>query len=283
MEFTKNYSDDLLMGQNEGTQSTEAPAQTTDDLADFELAGVSGSNNENEVKQKSPVKRKSSSSVAQSSSCGTSPNLKAVKNLLLANYSKISHVLHWDNPIETGIIFGVGAAIILALTFFSIISVFAYTGLGLILGSASLRTYKAVAKILNIPPETKFDHLWSKAQGIEVSISSEKMHDLVDSSLGTLNSTLSYVKRVLLVEDKFATVTFGSILYVLTYIGSWFNGMTLITLLYLGLFSVPLVYQKNRAKIDEIANVAHVHMTSAMSLVTNKVSSLTSGASKKKD
>lgn len=250
-----------------------------------ESFGRSGSQSESEHQQ-SPVK--SSTSAAQSSSSyGVSPNLKAVKNLLMANYSKVSHILHWKNPIETGIIFAVGSSIILALTFFSIISVFAYTCLGVIIGSSSMRAYKAVMKMLNMPPETKLDNLWDQILNINVSISPQSLHDFVDSSLASLNGSLSYIKRVLLVEDKFATLAFGCLLYVLTYVGSWFNGMTLISLTYLALFTLPLVYETNRARIDEYGNIAANHVSSTISLVTNKISSMTSsppsGTSKKKD
>lgn len=288
MEFTKNYSDDLLMGQSEDAQKDLVePESGFINLSErFHMVTPPGDGGRDEEKQLQPATSKPSPSAAQSStSCGVSPNLKAVKKLLLANYSKISHVLHWKNPIETGIIFAIGATIILALTFFSIISVFAYTGLGLITGSSSIRAYKAVMKMLNMPQETKFDYVWNKVLDINVSISQQKMHDLIDSSLGSLNATLSFIKRVLLVEDKFATIAFGSFLYVLTYLGSWFNGMTLITLTFIALFTLPLVYDKNRAKIDGYANLASNQVSSAVSIVTKKFSSVSSGseASKKKD
>lgn len=290
MEFAKNYSDDLLMGQND--QAELPSANTGADLADFELPPYSGSSSGSEPRQQSPVKRKSSSTNSsaqqQASSPSSSssnqvtvapPDLTALKNLLMSSYSKVSYIFHWKKPIETGLYFSIGATLIIALTFFSIISVVAYSALGLITASSLIRIYKAVMKTLGRSTDTPFDHVWDKVLSIDVSLSPEKIHQLLDASLGNLNSSFVYFKQVLLVEDKFATLKFGFFLYLLTYIGAWFNGMTLITITYLALFSVPIFYEKNKTKIDEYVNLATGQLTSVINMVTGKVSSTLFGES----
>lgn len=280
MEFAKNYSDDLLMGQNDQAELPSASAGA--DLADFELPPYSGSSSGSEPRQHSPVKRKSSSSTstAQQQASSSSkqvnvapPDLTAVKNLLMSSYSKVSHIFHWKKPIETGLYFSIGATLIIALTFFSIISVVAYSALGLIAASSLIRLYKAVMMTLGKSTETPFDHVWDKVLSLNFSLSPDKMHQLLDASLGNLNSSFVYFKQVLLVEDKLATLKFGVFLYLLTYIGAWFNGMTLITITYLALFSVPIFYEKNKTKIDEYVNLASGQITSVINMVTGKVSS----------
>jgi hypothetical protein len=217
MEFTKNYSDDL-MGSNDGQQrgSTGGP-----DLADFELPPYSGSSSSGSEQaaattKHSPVKqRKSSNSMATQASSSSSytggsgvaapPDLSAVKNILISMYSNAAHVFHWKRPIETGVIFTIGLILITALTFFSIISVVAYTALGCILTSGVLRVYKTSMKALNRSPETPVDHMWEKVLDADVSMSPERLHELVETSHANLNASLIYFKQVLLVEDKIAT------------------------------------------------------------------------------
>lgn len=288
MEFTKNYSDDLLMGQNDGSQPQGESHATNADLADFELppysGSSSGSSNEPTARQQSPTIKKAQSSSPSTSSAGLSPpSLTALRDLLKTNYSKVSHIFHWKKPIESGVCFAIGVSLIIALTFFSIISVVAYSTLGLMLASGSVRLYKTVMKTLNRSTDTPVDHIWNEVQALNLSLSHEKMHELVDSSLGNFNSSLTYFKQVLLVEDKLATLKFGAFVYFLTYIGAWFNGMTLITIGYLGLFSVPILYEKNKNKIDELLNLATNHLGSATSMITNKVGSLVSGTSASAD
>lgn len=50
--------------------------------------------------------------------------------------------------------------------------------------------------------------------------------------------------------------------------------MTLITLSYLALFSVPIFYEKNKAKIDDILKLASNQATSTVSMLTSKATSL---------
>lgn len=313
MEFTKNYSDDLLMGQSDGGGQNDDGGQaglveqqlytTGADLADFELppynsGSISGSSEPpvaaaaEQQQSSSPTKAQptspsTTSSSAQSTSSLSPPSLTALRDLLKTNYSRVSHIFHWKKPVESGICFAIGVTLITALTFFSIISVFAYSTLGLMLASGSIRLYKTVMKTLNRSPDTPVDHIWNSVRALNLSITHEKMHELVDSSLGNFNASLTYLKQVLLVEDKVATLKFGIFVYILTYIGAWFNGMTLITICYLALFTVPILYEKNKTKIDEVLSLASNHLCSATSMITNKVGSLVSGSpattSKKQD
>lgn len=285
MEFTKNYSDDLLMGSSEGQRQTDAAGP---DLADFELPPYSGSSSSGSeqaaTKQQSPARQRRSAAgkapaSSQASSNGAPPDLTAVKNLLLSTYSRVSYVFHWKKPIETGVLFAAGMTLIIALTFFSIISVVAYSALGIILASGLIRLYKTSMTALGRSTETPFDHIWDKVLGLNVNLSPERMHELVDASHANLNASLKYFKQVLLVEDKLATFRFGAFLYVLTYIGAWFNGLTLITISYLTLFSVPVFYEKNKAKIDEYLNLATSRVSSTMSMVKSKTSTLAFGGS----
>lgn len=295
MEFTKNYSDDLLMGHNIDTsnQGELQSSNINDELADYELPPYSGSSSGSEPKQQSPVKERKKSSTATektstpptaaqpSSSQQTNvapPDMTAIKNLLMSSYSKVSHVFQWKKPIETGVYFAIGLSIITALSFFSIISVFAYSTLGIILASSLLRTYKAVIKALNKSSETPFDEVWNQVLSINVMLSPNKIHELLDASLNNLNASSLYFKQVLLVEDKIATLKFGLFIYLLTYIGAWFNGMTLITLGYFALFSVPVIYEKNKTNIDQYINLVNGQFASSVSLVTNKVTSLVFGS-----
>lgn len=214
MEFTKNYSDDLLMGQTDGSQTGGV------DLADYELPPYSGSSSGSEPRQQSPVKRKSSSSSSAQPTSSLQPptvNFMGIKYLLKTSYSNASHVLLWKKPIETGIYFAIGVTLIAAFTFFSIISVVAYSALGVIMTSGLIRVYKSVMQTLNKSPETPFDHVWDSILIMDMTISQEKVHEFIDVSLGTINSFLTYFKQVLLFEDKIATVKVSISLWFIPY------------------------------------------------------------------
>jgi hypothetical protein len=48
------------------------------------------------------------------------------------------------------------------------------------------------------------------------------------------------------------SIKFGLSLWVLTYLGSWFNAMTLIIMSWVSLFSIPKIYLNNKAQIDPV-------------------------------
>lgn len=50
------------------------------------------------------------------------------------------------------------------------------------------------------------------------------------------------------------TIKFGLSLWLLTYIGAWFNALTLVILAWVGLFTLPKVYVNNQAQVDSLAS-----------------------------
>merc|ERR1712126_151302 len=69
---------------------------------------------------------------------------------------------------------------------------------------------------------------------------------------GTINTVITELRRLFLVEDMVDTIKFGLSLWLLTYIGSWFNMLTLLILAWILLFSTPKLYQQNQAQVDEV-------------------------------
>lgn len=56
------------------------------------------------------------------------------------------------------------------------------------------------------------------------------------------------LRRLFLLENWFDTIKFVLCLWGFTYIGSWFNMMTLIILAWVGLFTLPLLYKNNQVQ-----------------------------------
>jgi len=105
------------------------------------------------------------------------------------------------------------------------------------------------------------------------------VHEVADVAVAHANAAVSELRRLFLVEDFVDSLKFGVLLWCLTYVGSWFNGMTLIiigkfscmmciiffyilyridstiNLFYLSgvvaLFTLPKVYETNQEQIDQ--------------------------------
>merc|ERR1711997_1004291 len=92
----------------------------------------------------------------------------------------------------------------------------------------------------------------AKFSDINLTVSEDKVNQIANNATNKLNTSLLELRRLFLVENMLDSVKFGLSLWVLTYIGSWFNAMTLILLSWVGLFSVPKIYLNNRTQIDPV-------------------------------
>jgi len=63
------------------------------------------------------------------------------------------------------------------------------------------------------------------------------------------------------------SVKFGCLLWCLTYLGSWFNGLTLVILAVVALFSLPKVYEQNQTQIDQYVGLVRSQVNDVMSKV----------------
>lgn len=63
---------------------------------------------------------------------------------------------------------------------------------------------------------------------LDLTLPAEKVHEFADVAVAHVNAAMSELRRLFLVEDFVDSLKFGVLLWCLSYVGSWFNGMTLI-------------------------------------------------------
>lgn len=64
----------------------------------------------------------------------------------------------------------------------------------------------------------------------ELQLPQEKVQQVTGVAVTHINSVLAELRRLFLVEDLVDSIKFGLMLWCLTYVGAWFNGMTLVIL-----------------------------------------------------
>lgn len=62
---------------------------------------------------------------------------------------------------------------------------------------------------------------------MDLVLPQEKVEKAATVSVAHVNAALAELRRLFLVEDFVDTAKFALFLWVLTYLGSWFNGITL--------------------------------------------------------
>merc|ERR1719229_2044258 len=155
----------------------------------------------------------------------------------------------WEDPIYTGVIFGTVLATLISICYYSLISVIAYVSIALLLAVSAVKLYTYV---MNTFLKKDVTNPIAKFAGVDVTIPGEKINDLAGKATDKLNCCLKELRRLFMVENMLDSIKFGLSLWVLTYIGSWFNAMTLVLISWVGLFTIPKVYILNKAQIDPV-------------------------------
>ncbi|XP_023327308.1 reticulon-1-A [Eurytemora carolleeae] len=160
----------------------------------------------------------------------------------------LNSLVYWENPRDSGIAFGPVLVCLLACRYISLISVLGNLALALVTATVSFRIYKSVLAAVN---KTQEGHPFRQYLECDVTLPSDKISQLVDSLLARFNNYMTKLKTIILVEDIIESVKFAVAMYLLTYVGGMLNGLTVLILGWVGLFSLPRLYRDNQKQIDD--------------------------------
>lgn len=177
---------------------------------------------------------------------------------------RVVELIYWHDVKKTGIVFGSSILVLLSLAYLSLISVVAYTSLSLLTGTICFRIYKNIMQAIQ---KSQDGHPFRDYLEHDTNLPVDKVHEVTDVVVGQINSLVSELKRLFLVEDLVDSVKFGCLLWCLTYVGSWFNGLTLVILSVVALFSLPKVYEQNQGQIDQYVGLARSQVNDIMTKV----------------
>ncbi|XP_057165375.1 reticulon-4 isoform X4 [Ursus arctos] len=185
--------------------------------------------------------------------------------------STVVDLLYWRDIKKTGVVFGASLFLLLSLTVFSIVSVTAYIVLALLSVTISFRIYKGVIQAIQKSDE---GHPFRAYLESEVAISEELVQKYSNSALGHVNCTIKELRRLFLVDDLVDSLKFAVLMWVFTYVGALFNGLTLLILALISLFSVPVIYERHQAQIDHYLGLANKNVKDAMAKIQAKIPGL---------
>merc|ERR1711936_124500 len=160
------------------------------------------------------------------------------------------HLLYWNNPLESGVVFGSVLVLIVAVKYMSLISVIANLGLALVTSTVAFRIYKSVLSAVKKTEDA--GHPFKKYLDTDTTLSGDKVLQFTDNLVNKFNALLKKLKSVFLVEDFVESLKFAVAMYLLTYVGRMINGLTILILIWVSIFSAPRIYRDNQAKIDEL-------------------------------
>ncbi|XP_067336498.1 reticulon-4a isoform X2 [Channa argus] len=184
------------------------------------------------------------------------------------NIRAVVDLLYWRDVKTTGVVFGASLLLLLSLTVCSIVSVSSYIGLALLSVTICFRIYKGILQAIQKSDE---GHPFKQYLDEDVTLSEDTVHKYSDIVLAKLNKTISELRRLFLVEDLVDSIKFAVLMWILTYVGALFNGLTLLILGLIGAFSCPIVYEKHQAQIDHYVALVNNQIKDVVAKIQAKV------------
>ncbi|XP_033873723.1 reticulon-1-A-like isoform X4 [Acipenser ruthenus] len=214
---------------------------------------------------------KVSSSLVSSSAFSNETIFPSAPSEPLMQSFAVVDLLYWRDIKKTGAVFGASLFFLLSLTVCSIVSVFSYLTLALLSVSITFRIYKGILQAIQKSDE---GHPFKAYLDSDVAVSEEVVHKYSDVALGHVNCALKELRHLFLVEDLVDSLKFAVLMWILTYVGALFNGLTLIILALISLFSIPVIYERHQAQIDHYLSLVNNQVKDIVAKIQAKVPGL---------
>ncbi|KAJ3610269.1 hypothetical protein NHX12_022362 [Muraenolepis orangiensis] len=185
-----------------------------------------------------------------------------------ASPSSFSDLLYWRDVKTTGVVFGAALLLLLSLTACSIVSVASYIALALLSVTVSFRIYKGILQAIQ---KSDDGHPFKLFLDREVAMSEDVAHKYSDLALARVNKTIVELRRLFLVDDLVDSIKFAVLMWILTYVGALFNGLTLLILGLVAVFSFPIVYEKHQVQIDHYVGMVNTQVKDIVGKIQAKV------------
>ncbi|XP_074146357.1 reticulon-1 isoform X2 [Sminthopsis crassicaudata] len=195
-------------------------------------------------------------------------NIWSSPPLLFLNKQKAIDLLYWRDIKQTGIVFGSFLLLLFSLTQFSVVSVVAYLALAALSATISFRIYKSVLQAVQ---KTDEGHPFKAYLELEISLSQDQIQKYTDYLQLYVNSAAKELRRLFLVQDLVDSLKFAVLMWLLTYVGALFNGLTLLIMAVVSMFTLPVVYFKHQAQIDQYLGLVRTHVNTVVGKIQAKI------------
>ncbi|XP_033954607.1 reticulon-2b [Pseudochaenichthys georgianus] len=160
--------------------------------------------------------------------------------------TKVVDLVYWRKLRRTGVVF-TGLVMSLASLFqLSAITVISHICLGVMAVTFTLRLYYKLLELLRWNPGV---HPFELSLNHDSSLTDRETVMLVEEVVLMIAFALTEIKRLIFIESVMDSIKFVLLLYLLTYVGVFTSGLTLVITAVIVVFSVPLLYKKNKMRL----------------------------------
>jgi len=202
--------------------------------------------------------------------------IKKITSALRTNplYSEASYILHWRDPIRTGLIFGIFNFTFFLVTYgeYSIVTLASYLVLALLVAAFGYANGSILyAKFIQgLSVENPLSSRWSNSEPLPRYVVEKHL----DSLVNVVNAVLETSRDVFYANFPILSVKVAVIFFILSLLGKWFSGLTLIYIDVLVLFAWPRLYEEKQKEIDQYWNLVNTHIETYTNLALSKIPKL---------
>lgn len=195
---------------------------------------------------------------------------------MMALYATIRYVILWRDPRTSGAIFLSMLTVFVALLYYSVLVVLTCIAIPSLVITLGIRTvYAAKCFFLKKPVENPFQ-CWLAERW---EINGNRLDSINKIVADTANRLVLNIKRKLLVESIIESLKGLLYLFIWYYIGKNISGMSLIFIGFVGIFTIPKLFEIYRREIDTILKMVDVKYNEIIQRVVELVPSLASRGS----
>ncbi|CAB1333180.1 unnamed protein product [Coregonus sp. 'balchen'] len=180
----------------------------------------------------------------------------------------VMELVYWRDPKKSAVAFGMSLLVLLSLATFSVISVLSYLLLALLCVTITFRVYKSVIQAVQKSEE---GHPFKCVMEQDLTVQPETFRKYVDVCLTYVNRAIKQARHLLLVEDLVDSLKLAGFMWLMTYVGAVFNGITILILADVIFFSMPLVYDKNKTQIDKYMELIRTRVEVTLAKLQDKL------------
>ncbi|XP_029925034.1 reticulon-2b [Myripristis murdjan] len=180
--------------------------------------------------------------------------------------TKVVDLIYWRNVAKTGVVF-TGLVVALASLFqLSAITVLSHLCLGVMCVTFPIRFYYKLLELLRWNPGV---HPFQSYLNEDSTLTDKDTVMLVEEVVLLIAFAVTEIKRLLFIESVIDSVKFVALLYLLTYVGSLTNGLTLVIAAVIALFSLPLLYKKQQGRIRRLVRAVKAFIKKVKNIFLN--------------
>ncbi|CAH8668843.1 unnamed protein product [Dicrocoelium dendriticum] len=157
--------------------------------------------------------------------------------------TEIKSLLYWRNPLRSAAVLAALLLVEICFACLSAISILAYAGFILIVAVNLMRLYYYYVAKTDSP-------LIKEYLERDISLPKDRISDVAHRLADQAEKLFIQAREIFLLTNFGASVKFGLLLYLMTYVGAHFNFLTLCIIGTLLAFSVPKFYESYQSEID---------------------------------